>query len=829
MSGDDGQVLEPRPREAIASSRGGTLRFGTMCEEALRIAEAVPDVMEITSGTDGESESAPVAGNSVDSQGGSASVVGNSWGSQGEQDGIPALLLQPAQAGTAPAKPEAQPRATAPRATWTPGRDCIGFIDRQNEAPVECGVLVANATEVLRGALQKDTRPGAPNDHIQGAATVQLLVALLSRLQEIRGSSAPSSSPRGLPVEFVAELLRLSPGQVQSMGKEARRAAQNRAMPQKKRSKGKKTRNAAQNRAKPQREHEAGQGEGRSEEKEPAKPRVTLRTMVRIALGNAAKGRPRRDFSHSMAQLQLAGMEVGTKYLNVHFPSAVEHVGGLAVSNLAAQFVNAALPGLGIPSDIELFFDPGTIGRVFRAVRSTVMVIGITISDPSSEDGARAILVGAPPVSVNAKELEYEAFEKFLERSPMQLHRRALRARMAVSSTDGAYVEGEGSHHKATHLLLGHLWEDMGLSPKKTWDEFHRWNKVQGRAVKAVALAAGFLQLTRDIDNVLGFGQGRLIDKQVAAFSGEQWLAGKAPGGTREFVYAAGIPDRFLAKWAQTYRAVDLRRDHAEEGRTGHDRHWWVALGIRLASPSMLVFAVVLADAYTVMTPHVLRVQKPGLLPDVRARGLEHVITGLQAQRRAMGRLLPWIDLLPMVARYLGGTVGRNGRAVSVPNGIAKDITVFVSTLLGRHLRRLPRMLGEMIGNGEWQGRRVCLDAREPAFGSIWVHHACQCISMKRAGHPDVTREDVGKAFGAQQGAGPTGVECRAAPVGPAAGKAGGGKARFLRSSSRQEPAACGIQPMCGLLLAKSLRGGRPAVERTPHHRQVSPAAPWAQ
>ena len=100
--------------------------------------------------------------------------------------------------------------------------------------------------------------------------------------------------------------------------------------------------------------------------------------MVRTALGNAVLGRSRRDFLTDMARYRLAGLHLGTKYLNRDFPSAVEHIGGLAVSKLAAKFVNAVLPGLGIPSDIELFFDPGTIGKVFKAVRSSVMVTQVS-------------------------------------------------------------------------------------------------------------------------------------------------------------------------------------------------------------------------------------------------------------------------------------------------------------------------------------------------------------------------------------------------------------------------------------------------------------------
>ena len=216
----------------------------------------------------------------------------------------------------------------------------------------------------------------------------------------------------------------------------------------------------------------------------------------------------------------------------------------------------------------------------------------------------------------------------------------------------------------------------------------------------------------------------------MAAFNDERWLAGKATGGTREFVYAAGIAARFLAKWSGFYQAVDLRRDHSEEGRTGHNRFWWVDLGTKLASPAMLVFAVVLGDIYDAMTPHVLRVQKPGVLPDVRARSMDELIAGCKGTRTAIASLLPWVERFAMLAPYL----------------VARDIHLFASTVLGRSLRKLPGMLAEMFTEGKWQGRPVCIAAAEPDFQSVRVHNVCQCVSVRRIGDPHVAHHGAGKA-----------------------------------------------------------------------------------
>lgn len=99
---------------------------------------------------------------------------------------------------------------------------------------------------------------------------------------------------------------------------------------------------------------------------------AALRIMVRQCLGNAARGRPQSDFTADLARLKAAGVEVGEKFLGRYFTTAVEHAGACVVREAASHFQRRLLPSLDIPSDVELFFDAGTIGRVFKSVRSTV-------------------------------------------------------------------------------------------------------------------------------------------------------------------------------------------------------------------------------------------------------------------------------------------------------------------------------------------------------------------------------------------------------------------------------------------------------------------------
>ena len=136
-----------------------------------------------------------------------------------------------------------------------------------------------------------------------------------------------------------------------------------------------------------------------------------------------------------------------------------------------------------------------------------------------------------------------------------------LRKRLSITVTDGAYAGGEKNHrgHNPS-LMLPDLWRQLCRPEMIGWDSFHRWNLAGKSATKKNHLAKAFFELVKELDYVFGFGQGRLLDRQVAAFMGVKFLVGKSSGGTREFVYLSGAPDRFLKKFPSYYRMIELRR-----------------------------------------------------------------------------------------------------------------------------------------------------------------------------------------------------------------------------------------------------------------------------
>ena len=148
-----------------------------------------------------------------------------------------------------------------------------------------------------------------------------------------------------------------------------------------------------------------------------------------------------------------------------------------------------------------------------------------------------------------------------LERSYMALDDGVLRSRLSITVTDGAYAWGETNSpgHNPSHMLPD-LWRHLRRPEMIGWDAFHRWNLAGKAATSRNHLATAFFKLVKELDYQFGFGQGRLLDRQVAAFMGVKFLVGKSSGGTREFVYLSGAPDRFLKKFPSYYRMIELRR-----------------------------------------------------------------------------------------------------------------------------------------------------------------------------------------------------------------------------------------------------------------------------
>ena len=72
-----------------------------------------------------------------------------------------------------------------------------------------------------------------------------------------------------------------------------------------------------------------------------------------LALHNAVRGRPHRDFVYDVNQMALAGGKVGNKYHTADFAVACEKFANDDLEKVTQQSLQIILPGLGVKSDLE--------------------------------------------------------------------------------------------------------------------------------------------------------------------------------------------------------------------------------------------------------------------------------------------------------------------------------------------------------------------------------------------------------------------------------------------------------------------------------------------
>jgi hypothetical protein len=102
-----------------------------------------------------------------------------------------------------------------------------------------------------------------------------------------------------------------------------------------------------------------------------------LMTITRLALANAVRGRPFSNFPEDCRLLALSRADVGVVHHTRHFARAVELTAGDEVQKLLRADVDSVMGALGIPSDIELIMDGGTVGQYRSRARDSMLLVGV--------------------------------------------------------------------------------------------------------------------------------------------------------------------------------------------------------------------------------------------------------------------------------------------------------------------------------------------------------------------------------------------------------------------------------------------------------------------
>lgn len=363
--------------------------------------------------------------------------------------------------------------------------------------------------------------------------------------------------------------------------------------------------------------------------------------------------------------------------------------------------------------------DGHTIGQLFKSVRGTVLVIGVTISCPGAP-ASRPIFLDAPSTGTDGRgAAELELIKATLQSHPWTLGLGSLQSRLAIAIGDGHFAAGEHSKHHPTEALRT-LFQQCGRRARTSWSTFHKIDKAGVSACHKVPLVQSFSALLKDLESVFGGGQGRTLDKQVCQFLGIPFRIGRVPGTTRKIVYFSEGPAVYLRKFRSYYHAIQIRRLHAEEGRGVKPSTFFIELGQRLASARMLTFLMTFDQTLKIMRPWALAAQETNTTPWHIQSVLKDMIAKMQKQKQAISWLRGVLQVIQFLQPYVPG----------------KDVANFLTALQVR-IWRAGSTLGAAIPilwtTGRFCGMKVVLDADPavPDSEEMIMHNSCQCAFRK--------------------------------------------------------------------------------------------------
>ena len=444
--------------------------------------------------------------------------------------------------------------------------------------------------------------------------------------------------------------------------------------------------------------------------------------IVKRQLLNSTLGRP---YSHTASDLLFMlqdGMQLPSKLLGRWTLPILEYLGGQSIRSLHASLLYDNLEGLQIPSDIELFWDGVTLGKLFRSCRSTLLLCGAIISTPEVGSGRSAVFLASPSETTDARSpAQFQVLLDGLRASPLDLSLRYLQKTLASVNVDGQYSEGENSLHsplKVAYLL----WERLHRKDVVVWDDFHRCCKAGSRAINRSQTAQDFFRCLKDLEAAFGGGQGRQLNAQYCEHTGVAFRTGKVVCNTRQWGYLCDTPSVFLEKHPEYYVLIECRRIHSEEKprRTGFTTEWWVELGKKVASLHFIVFVMFLQDILQRCKPHVLTVQTLHDLPTTKKKAYG-------ALDKDFGSMLLCLDELKIMLLKLQWL-----RGYLVPNEIKRFLTIFCVYRIGKIFPIVAVHLPTIALDHRFCGNDILLDTpeRHPAYE--FLHPACQC-SFRRA------------------------------------------------------------------------------------------------
>ena len=430
-------------------------------------------------------------------------------------------------------------------------------------------------------------------------------------------------------------------------------------------------------------------------------PDASIKNIVRIALSAAVEGRSFQEYVRDVQRFQLAGADVGNKYMDYRFARDVVAIASLVQQQIDALDWNCPLGGLGIPSDIGVLADPVSLGLSVRAKHDVLLVM--CVSTVSHRTGKLvSSMHSAPAMQLGEKTgaTMSAAILSGLEAHPASWGLHALRARCAAVSGDGQLCLGGPEHRHSSTAAAEKMWKRLhpnpGVAMCTVWDPFHRADNAAMRAIKAVPLASHVFEVAKSLENMFGSSEGVTLFRAVADHIGEMPRMIKAPGGTRKIVYLSGTPFSILENFQIIQAGLHARARWAQEGSSSYTVADVLAVARDLQEVSFIVFLLVFHDVLKgIFRPFAVMVQ--GLTePSVLAAAQRRVVRELHAAESCIASLRRLVLVLTLCRQHAPGT------------DLSNLLAAYATTRAGRYFPQLFKDLSKILLN----------DAGPPLFKS---------------------------------------------------------------------------------------------------------------
>ena len=241
------------------------------------------------------------------------------------------------------------------------------------------------------------------------------------------------------------------------------------------------------------------------------KAQLAMTVRVREAVHVCANGGTTADYANAIHRMQMAGLELGTKYDHHSFLELVEHLAAICCRCLTAREIEEVIPAMDIRSDLSLTWDGVSIGGSMWSRAETLCIIGLGYVGASGH--IRHRLIATPSENLRkAGEAQMQLVLQTLANHPARLSLAKLRQCLSIVGGDGAVAAGGADAMHSSTGAAEKVWStvrpDVDVSCSE-WGLFHRIDAAVDRTLRCQPALVELIELSRQMGQLFATGDGR--------------------------------------------------------------------------------------------------------------------------------------------------------------------------------------------------------------------------------------------------------------------------------------------------------------------------------